>query len=59
MPDIRYPAVYLANVRYPANYQISGRITGYPALEISCISGTWIVAISGIRTDIENGRISG
>ena len=29
MPDIRYPAGYPASTGYPADYRISGRITGY------------------------------
>ena len=57
--NIRYPAWYLANARYPANYRISGRITGYQAVEINRISGVRIVSISVNRPDIENGRISG
>ena len=61
IPDIRliFNAGYLANVLYPANYRISVQITGYPALEISWISGIRIVSISGILPDIENGLISG
>ena len=31
------------------------QINVYPALEIRLISGIWIVLISGIRLDIENG----
>ena len=65
IPDIRqiYNSGYLANVRYPANYWVSGRIIGYPALKISRISGIWIVSMSSIRqntrTDIRPNRISG
>ena len=61
IPDIQlisntgYPAS--ANVRYPAHYRISGRKTGYPALEIGRISGIRIISISSIRPDIENGWI--
>ena len=60
MPDIRliFNAGYLAHVRYPANYRISGRITGYPALKISRIFGILIDLISSILQDIENCRIS-
>ncbi len=64
IPDIRLisNAGYLANVRYPENYRISGRNSEYPALKISqitgirivLISGIRIVLISGIRPDIEN-----
>ena len=50
---------YLANAEYPANYSISGRINGDLTLEISRISGIRKVSRSGIRSDIENGRISG
>ena len=63
MPDIRLisndgypvPAENLANVRYPANY----RLSGYKALKISRISVIRILSISGIRPDIENCQISG
>ena len=53
------PTGYLANIRNPENYRIFGWITGYPALKISRISGILIVLISGTRSDIDNGRISG
>ena len=40
--------------RISGQHSISGKLP-----DISRISGIWIVSISGIRPEIENGRISG
>jgi len=40
----------MANVRYPANYRIYGRISGYPDIESSRISGPTLIVIKHINT---------
>ena len=49
MPNIRCPVWRTFDIR---------QLTGYPELEISRISGIRLVLLSGIRSDVENGRIS-